>query len=86
MDLDRERIHSRYRLRELERVAVENVNRAILEARSDDELTPRRWDDPNGGDAQKLRGIPVVGSGMGGAIPGTSPHNVRIDSAYFAWR
>lgn len=85
-DLDRARLHSRYRLRELERVAAENVNRAVLEARSDDELQPhRRWVDPNGGDRAKLRGVPI--SGYGGHTPGSAPHfaieSVRLDSVLF---
>jgi hypothetical protein len=29
------------------------------------------------GDARKLRGVPVVGSGIGGAIPGTRPDHQR---------
>lgn len=27
-----------------------------------------------GGDERKLRGIPAIGRGVAGAIPGTSPH------------
>lgn len=30
-----------------------------------------------GGDERKLRGIPAIGRGVQGAIPGTTPHNVR---------
>lgn len=30
-----------------------------------------------GGDEQKLRGIPAIGRGVTGAIPGTSPHSIR---------
>lgn len=30
-----------------------------------------------GGDNRKLRGIPAIGRGVTGAIPGTTPHNVR---------
>lgn len=29
------------------------------------------------GDERKLRGIPAIGRGVTGAIPGTSPHTVR---------
>lgn len=29
------------------------------------------------GDERKLRGIPAIGRGVTGAIPGTSPHSVR---------
>lgn len=29
------------------------------------------------GDEQRLRGIPAIGPGVTGAIPGTSPHHVR---------
>ncbi len=29
------------------------------------------------GDERKLRGIPAIGRGVSGAIPGSSPHNVR---------
>lgn len=28
-----------------------------------------------GGDERKLRGIPAIGRGVAGAIPGTAPHN-----------
>lgn len=30
-----------------------------------------------GGDERKLRGIPCIARGVGGAIPGTSPHQQR---------
>lgn len=30
-----------------------------------------------GGDERKLRGIPAIGRGVAGAIPGTSPHQTR---------
>jgi len=30
-----------------------------------------------GGDEQKLRGIPAIGRGVSGCIPGTSPHSIR---------
>lgn len=30
-----------------------------------------------GGDEQKLRGIPAIGRGVAGHIPGTSPHSIR---------
>lgn len=30
-----------------------------------------------GGDERKLRGIPAIGRGVTGAIPGTSPHAIR---------
>lgn len=29
------------------------------------------------GDERKLRGIPAIGRGVTGAIPGTSPHSIR---------
>jgi hypothetical protein len=29
------------------------------------------------GDERKLRGIPAIGRGVQGAIPGTSPHKIR---------
>lgn len=29
------------------------------------------------GDEQTLRGIPAIGPGVSGAMPGTSPHRVR---------
>jgi hypothetical protein len=30
-----------------------------------------------GGDERKLRGIPAIGRGVQGCIPGTSPHAIR---------
>lgn len=30
-----------------------------------------------GGDERKLRGIPAIGRGVSGVIPGTSPHSIR---------
>lgn len=30
-----------------------------------------------GGDEQRLRGIPAIGRGVTGAIPGSSPHSIR---------
>lgn len=29
------------------------------------------------GDERKLRGIPAIGRGVAGAMPGTSPHSIR---------
>jgi hypothetical protein len=30
-----------------------------------------------GGDPRRLRGLPAIGRGVSGAIPGTSPHDLR---------
>jgi hypothetical protein len=32
-----------------------------------------------GGDERKLRGIPAIGRGVSGVIPGTSPHAIRSE-------
>jgi hypothetical protein len=40
-----------------------------------DERAPGRG--TAGGDTRKLRGIPAIGRGVSGAIPGTSPHGIR---------
>lgn len=32
----------------------------------------------NGGDFEKLRGLPAIGRGVNGCIPGTSPHGALI--------
>ena len=31
-----------------------------------------------GGDERKLRGIPAIGRGVSGAVPGTAPHTLHI--------
>lgn len=31
-----------------------------------------------GGDERKLRGIPAIGRGVAGAVPGTAPHTLDI--------
>jgi hypothetical protein len=33
-----------------------------------------------GGDTRKLRGIPAIGYGVAGAIPGTAPHLASLDN------
>ena len=37
----------------------------------------RTYQQTKGGDPRELRGIPVIGHGVGGAIPGTLPHSIR---------
>lgn len=53
------------------------VARVVLEAGVEAEPHPNGYKLP--GDPWALRGIPAVGvrGGVGGAIPGTLPHNVR---------
>ena len=51
-----------------------NINRAIG---TDLEPTKQKTHMPAGGDNQRLRGIPAIGPGVTGAIPGTSPHHTH---------
>lgn len=57
-----------YRRAELERTQASAL-RAELDANPTVSIPPVTA----GGDAIQLRGIPVVGGGAGGAIPGTNP-------------
>lgn len=56
--------------RELVRIAAPSQT---LEA-VDQADHPRRFEFPQ---PQDLRGIPVIGHGVGGAIPGSLPHSIR---------
>ncbi len=39
-----------------------------------------------GGDERKLRGIPVIGRGVGGAVAGSSPHLLFPEVPSRVWR
>lgn len=59
------------------RAEMERTQAAILKAELDANPTEMlHREGPAGGDSLQLRGIPVVGGGMGGAIPGTNPASV----------
>lgn len=64
------RLLARLQRPELERERQDAVRRALGES----EPTERKGAPTAGGDAERLRGIPVVGArGVGGAIRGTKP-------------
>ena len=63
------------------RAELERTQASALRAELDASPTVSLPIIPAGGDAMQLRGIPVVGGGAGGAIPGTSPHGVWIEFA-----
>jgi hypothetical protein len=50
---------------------------ALRDADPDDPELEKRYATTLAGDERKLRGIPAIGRGVTGAIPGTSPHSVR---------
>jgi hypothetical protein len=62
------RLAAAFRRAELDAQAARNV-REILEAGEEPPANPRALP----GDKQRLRGIPAVGHGVSGAIPGTHP-------------
>lgn len=43
----------------------------------DDPPTAKIYRTTAGGDERKLRGIPAIGRGVAGAIPGTNPGDIR---------
>lgn len=55
--------------RELVRIAAPSQTLEAVDAHQ-----PTRFDFP---EPQSLRGIPVIGHGVGGAIPGSLPHSIR---------
>ena len=46
---------------------------ALLDLNPDDPELQKRYATTLAGDERKLRGIPAIGRGVAGAIPGTSP-------------
>ena len=56
-----------------------NMARIALETSTSEEIATGKTarGATAGGDERKLRGIPAIGRGVAGAIPGTSPHQVR---------
>lgn len=44
---------------------------------NDPDIQEKRYATTLAGDERKLRGIPAIGRGVTGAIPGTSPHSIR---------
>lgn len=55
-----------------------HVDRIVEQAEQNPDLDALRLSRATaGGDERKLRGIPAIGRGVAGAIPGTSPHAVR---------
>jgi hypothetical protein len=51
------------------------IAKAILESTPSETTTFQRA--TLAGDTRRLRGIPAIGYGVDGAIPGTNPHNIR---------
>lgn len=69
--MGRRRIRTDQQRAQLDAEHAELIRRALDEA---DPMTPmRRFDPTLGGDAARLRGIPAIGRGVSGAIPGTDP-------------
>lgn len=44
---------------------------------TDPDQLEQRYVTTAAGDERKLRGIPAIGRGVTGAIPGTTPHTIR---------
>lgn len=63
------------RLHQERAAARANLERNIAEAQLINSNTITRA--TAGGDERKLRGIPAIGRGVAGHIPGTSPHAIR---------
>ncbi len=69
--MGRRRIRTDQQRAELDAAHAALIRHALNEA---DPVTPmRRYDPTLGGDAARLRGIPAIGRGVSGAIPGTDP-------------
>lgn len=50
---------------------------ALRDADPNDPELEKRYSTTLAGDERKLRGIPAIGRGVAGAMPGTSPHSIR---------
>lgn len=74
---DRHRLAWHVRRAELARLQAEAVARALLE--SPDRMHPRAARSP-AGDERRLRGIPAIGRGVSGHIPGTQPEQEALRS------
>lgn len=74
LNVDEARILPRYRDASplLERHRLKRQQAIALAETAGDTPLPKRVTKAEPGD---LRGIPVIGPGVGGASPGTSPHN-----------
>lgn len=58
------------------------INRIVQDASTiPDEVGARRYRQKLPGDERALRGIPAIGRGVTGAIPGTRPGDVRESAA-----
>jgi hypothetical protein len=55
----------------------QTIARVILESTPTETTTPTVQRATLPGDTRRLRGIPAIGYGVDGAIPGTNPHNSR---------
>lgn len=74
--VDEARLLERFRQACAARIQIVKIQQAVTESREDDEQKPRH-ELTKPGDPEKLRGIPVIGRGVGGAIKGSSPHQIR---------
>jgi hypothetical protein len=68
---------SRYRLEEIAAQHRQAVRIAAPAQTIDVVQDMQRYEQTKGGDPRELRGIPVIGHGVGGAIPGSLPHSIR---------
>ena len=66
------------RSHELRRAQAQQLATILLEVDpTEPALQERRYRATAAGDERKLRGIPAIGRSVTGAIPGTSPHQIR---------
>lgn len=70
--MGRRRIRTNHERETLDEAQAALIRHALQEA---DPTTPLHRHNPTlGGDPRRLRGIPAIGRGVTGAIPGTRPH------------
>ena len=71
--------HWTVKAHQLKQHQAEVLANALLELDVDDpRLQERRYRTTLGGDHVKLRGLPAIGRGVSGAIPGSSPEQALI--------
>lgn len=69
------------RLPRFDPLAASRAARAVDQAVKDAELSVESVaGGTGGGDGRRLRGIPVVGRGVGGTSPGTNPMTTALDN------
>jgi hypothetical protein len=72
------RILERFRRAQAEREAREQVDLILREVGELDDDAPLELRGTAAGDSRRLRGLPAIGRGVSGTMPGTSPHGALL--------